>query len=136
MDLFLLKWHYQEKRRCHFMKGRIVEISFDTKNTVYLKQGVKGRDQYRYDGRYPGGNGTYVVGGEYDSFIWLKVFVYALDKCIKIDIKDTVLEVNNRKRVSSQMISTLVENNVGRKIKLDVIGGEVFFPYSQLNLIV
>lgn len=118
------------------MKGRIVEISFDTKNTVYLKQGVKGRDQYRYDGRYPGGNGTYVVGGEYDSFIWLKVFVYALDKCIKIDIKDTVLEVNNRKRVSSQMISTLVENNVGRKIKLDVIGGEVFFPYSQLNLIV
>jgi hypothetical protein len=49
------------------MKGRIVDISFDTMNTVYLKQGVKGRDQYRYDGRYPGSNGTYVVGGAYDS---------------------------------------------------------------------
>lgn len=118
------------------MKGRIVDISFDTKNIVYLKQGVKGRNQYRYDGRYPGGNGTYVVGGEYNSFIWLKVFVYALDKCIKVDIKDTVLQVNNRKRVSGQMINTLVANNVGRKIKLDVIGGKVFFAYSQLNLIV
>lgn len=118
------------------MKGRIVDIKFDTMNTVYLKQGVKGRNQYRYDGRYPGGNGTYVMGGDYDSYIWLKVFVYALDRCVMVDIKNTVLELNNRKRVSSQMINTLVENNVGKKIKLDIVGGEVFFPYSQLNLVV
>jgi hypothetical protein len=118
------------------MKGRIVDISFDTMNTVYIKQGVEGRNQYRYDGRYSGGNGTYVVGGEYDSFIWLKVFVYELDKCILVDIKDTVLEVNSRRRVSGQMINTLVANNVGKKVKLDVIGGKVLFPYSQLNLIV
>ena len=51
------------------MKGRIVDIRFDTTNTIYLKQGVKGKDQYRYDRRYPGGNGTYVVGGDYSSFI-------------------------------------------------------------------
>ena len=38
------------------MKGRIVDIRFDTTNTIYLKQGVKGKDQYRYDRRYPGGN--------------------------------------------------------------------------------
>jgi hypothetical protein len=62
--------------------------------------------------------------------------VYALDKCITVDIKDTVLEVNNRKCVSSQMINTLVANNLGKKIKLDVIGGKVFFSYSQMNLIV
>ena len=37
------------------MKGRIVDIRFDTTNTIYLKQGVKGKDQYRYDRRYPGG---------------------------------------------------------------------------------
>lgn len=118
------------------MKGRIVDISFDTMNTVYLKQGVKGGEQYRYDGRFPGGNGTYVVGGEYDSFIWLKVFVYTLNRCIKVNIKDTVLKVNKRKRVSGQMINTLAANNVGRKIKLDIICGKVIFLYSQLNLIV
>lgn len=116
------------------MKGRIVDISYDTMNTVYLKQGVKGRDQYRYDGRYPGGHGTYVVGGEYDSFIWLKIFVYSMERCVTVDIKDTVLKVNNRKRVSNQMIKTLVKNNVGKKIKLEVIDNEVFFTYSQLEL--
>lgn len=118
------------------MKGRIVDISFDTMNAVYLKQGVKGRDQYRYDRRYPGGNGTYVVGGEYRSYIWLKVFVYSLQQCVVVDIKDTVLEVNNRRRVSDQMIKTLVRNNVGNKIKLDIIGETVSFPYSQLHLVV
>ena len=76
------------------------------------------------------------MGGDYDSYIWLKVFVYALDRCVTVDLKNTVLEYNNRKRVSSQMINTLVENNVGKKIKLDIVGGEVFFPFSQLNLVV
>ena len=118
------------------MKGRIVDISFDTMNAVYLKQGVKGKDQYRYDGRYPGGNGTYVVDGEYNSYIWLKIFVYSLDRCVVFDIKDTVLTVNNRRKVSDKMINTLIRNNVGKKIKLDVIGGEVFLPYSQLHLVV
>ena len=116
------------------MKGKIVDISYDTKNTVYLEQGVKRRDQYFYNDKYSGGNGTYVVGGKYDSFIWLKVFVYELDKCIKVDIKNTILKINNRKRVSSQMINTLVANNVGREIELDVIGGKVCPLYSQLNL--
>ena len=118
------------------MKGRIVDISIYTTNTIYLKQGVKGKDQYRYDRRYPGGNGTYVVGGDYSSFIWLKVFVYTLDRCITVNIKDTVLELNNRKRVSNQMINTLIENNVGKKIKLHIADGKVSFPFSQLNLIV
>lgn len=118
------------------MKGRIVDISFDTMNTIYLKQGVKRREQYRYDGRYPGGNGTYVVGGDYDSFIWLKIFVYTLDQCVTVDIKHTVLELNNRQRVSNLMINTLVNNNVGNKVKFDLVGGEVIVPYSQLNLIV
>lgn len=118
------------------MKGRIVDISFETLNTVYLKQGVKGKDQYRYNRRYPGGNGMYVVGGEYDSYIWLKVYVYELAHCVTVDIKDAVLAANNRHRVSNQMIKKLIKNNVGNKIKLDIIGGEVFFPYSQLDLVV
>ena len=118
------------------MKGRIVDISFETLNTVYLKQGVKGKDQYRYNRRYPGGNGTYVVCGEYESYIWLKVYVYDLAHCVTVDIKDAVLAANNRHRVSNQMIKKLIKNNVGNKIKLDSIDGEVFFPYSQLNLVV
>lgn len=118
------------------MKGRIVKIKFDSMNTAYLKQGVKGRDQHRYEGRYPGGNGTYVVGGDYNSYIWMNVFIYEWNRCVTVDIKNAVLKYNNRKRVSDQMIHTLVENNVGKKIELDVAGGEISFSYSQLNLAV
>lgn len=45
-------------------KGRIVEIEKHQNRGVYIKQGVKGSEQYTYN-NYPGGNGTYVTGGEY-----------------------------------------------------------------------
>lgn len=117
------------------MKGRIVEISFDSLNTVYVKHGVKGGEQYRYDGRYPGGNGTYVMGGEYESYIWLKVYVYEFKRCYCFDIKDMVLELNNRKKVSSKMMNTLVKNNEGKKIRFNFTQGELRPMYSDLNLI-
>lgn len=53
------------------MKGRIVNVSFETQNVVYLTQGIGQEEQYKYDGKFPGGNGTYVTGGEYNSFIML-----------------------------------------------------------------
>lgn len=31
---------------------------------MYIKQGVQGSEQYKYD-KYSGGNGTYVLGEEY-----------------------------------------------------------------------
>jgi|GEM_PF-2984373 len=40
------------------MKGRIVEIEKYQSRATYIKQGIKGYDQYKYD-NYPGGNGTY-----------------------------------------------------------------------------
>ena len=100
---------------------------------MYLKQKVKGKDQHLYDGRYSGGNGTYVVGGEYDSYIWLKVFIYSFNSCVFIDIKDLVLSVNSRSKVSEKMINTLVQKNVGKKVQLDE-NGEPY--YSQLDLVV
>lgn len=39
------------------MKGRIVEIEKHQSRATYIKQGVMGYDQYKYD-NYPGENGT------------------------------------------------------------------------------
>ncbi len=44
-------------------KGRIVEIEKHQNRGVYIKRGVKGSEQYKYS-NYPGGNGTYVTGGD------------------------------------------------------------------------
>lgn len=46
------------------MKGRIVNIEKFQNRATYIKQGIKKPEQYKYD-NYPGGNGTYVTGGEY-----------------------------------------------------------------------
>lgn len=118
------------------MKGRIVNVSFETQNVVYLTQGIGQEEQYKYDGKFPGGNGTYVTGGEYNSFIMLKIFVYDLKKCININIKEIVLQLNKRKRVSGNMIDTLVKNNVGRKVEFDFNDKGIHFSDGALNLIV
>ena len=60
------------------MKGRIVEIEKHQSRITYIKQGVQGYDQYKYD-NYPGGNGTYVTGGEYlGTVLNVKIFVKLL----------------------------------------------------------
>ena len=118
------------------MNGRIVRISFEKKDVVYLTRGINQENRYMFQGRFPGGNGTYDIGGEYNSFIMLKIFVYDLGKSISIDIKENDLLLNNRKRVSSQMIDTLIKNNVGRKVKFYLNDKGIYFPDGELNLIV
>ena len=66
----------------------------------------------------------------------LKIFVYDLEKCININIKEIVLQLNNRKRVSGNMIDTLVKNNVGRKVEFDFNDKGIHFSDGALNLIV
>lgn len=117
------------------MKGRIVDVEFKAVNAVYLMQGIKRKDQWKYDGHLPGGNGTYVTGGEYSSSIIFKIYVYDLEHCISIDVKDEVLRLNRRKRVSDLMIHQLQINNKGKKIRLLLEDGRVAVPYSELNLL-
>ncbi|MBQ9143210.1 MAG: hypothetical protein IJX63_15695 [Lachnospiraceae bacterium] len=118
------------------MKGRIVAVDFNVCRSVYLMQGIKKHSQKKYDGYYPGGNGTYVTGGDYDSSIDVKVFLYDLGRCITFDVKDYVLELNKRKRVSEQMVNKLQKNNVGKKIDVDIDGYSCNIPYHELNLMV
>lgn len=118
------------------MKGRIIAVDFNVCRSVYVMQGVKKHNQKKYDGYYPGGNGTYVTGGEYDSSIDVKVFIYDLGRCLSFDVKDFVLELNNRKRVSEQMVDTIRKNNVGKKIDVYVDGYGCDVPYHELNLVV
>ena len=65
------------------MRGRIVDIIWDVERYVHITQGVKQSQQYKFEGRYPGGCGTYVVGGEYESSVELKIFGYDLNRCIR-----------------------------------------------------
>jgi len=98
------------------MQGRIVDIVWNVDRCVYIKQGVKQSQQPLYEGRYPGGCGTYVVGGECESSVELKIFVYDLNCCIYVDVRDLLLAKNGRKRVSNSLVQQFKEQNVGIKL--------------------
>ena len=106
------------------MKGRIVDVVWNVDRCVYLRQGVKQSQQHMYEGRYPGGCGTYVIGGEYESSVDLKIFVYDLNRCIYIDVKDLLLVTNGRQRISRALVQRFKEKNVGRKVEVNPLNME------------
>lgn len=96
-------------------KGRIVNIEKYQNRAVYLKQGVKGSDQYKYD-NYPGGNGTYVIGGEYyGTVLDVKIFVYDIEKCITFDVYNDILAITGKKKISAKLLLT-IESHEGDKV--------------------
>lgn len=117
------------------MKGRIVEINSTRHEAVYVKSGVKKENQGYYDTHYSGGNGTYAVGGEYwGTTLDVKVFVYDLGHCVTFDIRDNVLQANDKKRVSDKLLNFIIDNNEGKKIDVINDGSNLKLDLSQLSL--
>lgn len=98
-------------------KGRIVNIEKYQSRGVYLKQGVKGSDQYKYN-NYPGGNGTYVTGGEYyGTVLDVKIFLFDFNITVTFDVYDDILAIAGKKKISAQLLS-IIESHEGNKVDL------------------
>ncbi len=117
------------------MKGRIVDLFWDAQTCVYVTQGVKQKDQYKY-ASCPGGFGSYVTGGEYDSYVYVRVYVYDLERCVEFEIKDSLLNLNHRARISNQLVAQVKQKNVGKKISLMKCDTQLGIDLTQLDLIV
>ena len=114
-------------------KGRIVDIEKYQNRAVYLKQGVKGPEQYKYD-KYPGGNGTYVTGGEYyGTILNVKVFVYDFNKCVTFDVYEDILAISGKKKISAQLFS-IIESHEGNKVNVYSDDGNNFLFDSRVLL--
>lgn len=119
-------------------KGRIVDISKSVDSTVWVTQGIKKENQSFYDSNYAGSNGSYVTGGEYGgTSINMKVYVYDLEKSITFDIWRTVLQQNNKKRISSKLLDYVIKKNEGQKINIsfDEDIKKWILPLNELDLI-
>lgn len=116
-------------------KGRIVALDYDTNYETYLCQGIK-KHQQRAWRNYPGGNGTYVIGHTYlGTYLKVKIYVYDLNRCITHDIRDQILYYNKRKKLSKKLLAFL-EQNVGTKVKVTVIGNDAYFDTSDLPYLI
>lgn len=114
------------------MKGRIVEIEKHQSRATYIKQGVKGYDQYKYD-NYPGGNGTYVTGGEYlGTVLNVKIFIYDINRSITFEVYDDILSLAGKKKISPQLLET-IQSHEGDKVDVYTDDGINFsFDASML----
>lgn len=114
-------------------KGRIVNIEKYQSRGVYLKQGVKKPEQYKYD-NYLGGNGTYVTGGEYyGTVLSVKIFVYDFNKCVTFDVYEDILAIAGKKKISAQLLS-IIESHEGDKVDVYSDDGNNFSFDSRVLL--
>jgi hypothetical protein len=91
------------------IKGKVIGVE-NVKNVFNtIVQGVKRRDAHKY--RFPdyrGGNGTYAVGWPtVDHRLDMVVAVGGRLKPVKIDVKDAVLSVNGRSRITGALVAKL-----------------------------
>lgn len=113
-------------------KGRIVNIEKYQSHATYIKQGVKGAEQYKYN-NYPGGNGTYVTGGEYfGTVLNVKIYIYDIEKSIVFDVYEVIRTITGKKRISQKLLQT-IESHEGDKVDIYTEDGyEFFFDVEQL----
>lgn len=117
------------------LKGRIVNVEKNIHQATYLLSGIKKKDQGKY--RYlPGSDGTVVTGSDYfGTTIDVKILVYDYNKCVTFDIRNYVLQVNGKKKISSKLLDYIVESNEGNKVIVEESNGNLRFDYTQLNVL-
>lgn len=115
-------------------RGRIVNIEKYQSRSVYLKQRVKGSDQYKYENN-PGDNGTYVTGGDYYGMVLnVKIKVYDYDKCFTFDVYNDILALTGMKRISAQLLEKIESHN-GEKVDVYTNDGYSFLFDARVLLI-
>ena len=114
-------------------KGRIVEISKYAESISFIKQGVTKDQQYMYENRYPGGNGTYVTGGKYiGTHLNVKIFVYDDDRSYNFDVYDDVKRIKGVKRISAKLLAH-IESHKGAKVNvIEDSSGKYSFDVKQI----
>jgi len=117
------------------LKGRIVNIEKTVHQVTHVLTGIKKKDQLKYR-HLPGSNGSVVTGSEYfGTTVDVKIFLYDYKECVEFDIRDYVLRVNDKKRISSKLLNYIIGANEGEKVVVEEVEGGLRFDFSQLDVI-
>lgn len=117
------------------LKGRIVNIGKTVHQVTRLLTGINKKDQPKYR-HFPGSNGTVVTGSEYfGTTIDVKIFVYDYKECVEFDIRDYVLRVNDKKKISTKLLDYIISANEGQKVVVEEVEDGWRFDFTQLDVI-
>jgi hypothetical protein len=118
----------------NILKGRIVHVEKNVHQVTHLLTGIKQKDQWKYR-HLPGSNGTVVTGSNYNgTTIDVKILVYDYNKCLKFDIRDFVLKINGKTKISSKLLDYIIKSNEGKKVFVKEIDGNIHFDLNQLDV--
>lgn len=96
--------------------------------------GIKKDKQYKYEGKYKGGNGSYCTGFDnYPSELKAKIYVCDLNKYIYLDIKEYALSTNGRVKITDKMVNKLNELNSGKRVYFEFEDGCIVYNISNLS---
>lgn len=91
---------------------------------VNVTTGVKRNEQWKYEEIYKSGYGTYCTGFEnYPSELRARIYICELGRYCYLDIKENVLNINSRVRVTNKMVSRLNELNSGKRVYFEFEDG-------------
>jgi hypothetical protein len=121
-------------------KGRITRIEKSQFTTCELIQGIKKKDQHKFDNsnEYNGSGGSYSSNHITEYYVDLYLTIYGdgnePDKRVAIDIRDTILQSNQIKKISAKKLKQIQDNNVGKKVKFNIEDNKIIFDEGQLLL--
>lgn len=120
----------------HLTNAKIVKIYEDELTSCYLKQGIKGNNQYKYDysKKYKGTNGNYAYGHKTEYSLYVELYIYEYNKYEKFDVRNDILKLNNWERLSKKRLKNIIDNNLNKKVKVAVDGNDIEFDCRQLTI--
>ncbi|MNO53240.1 hypothetical protein D3C76_436780 [compost metagenome] len=117
------------------LKGRIVNIEKNVHQVTHVLTGIKMKDQPKYR-HLPGSHGTVVTGSDYyGTTVDVKIFIFDYRVCVEFDIRDYILRVNGKKKISSKLLDYIISANEGKKINVEEMEDGWRFDFFQLEVI-
>lgn len=117
------------------LKGRIVSIEKTVHQLTHVLTGIKKKDQPKYR-HLPGSHGTVVTGSDYyGTTVDVKIFIFDYKESVEFDIRDYVLRVNDKKKISSKLLDYIISANEGQKVVVEEVEDGWRFDFTQLDVI-
>lgn len=99
---------------------------YNEESGLYITQGIKKNKQSQFErsiqGKGKGSNGSYLMFDSKVTYTFLKLYIYDLDKTIRIDVRQYLKEKYNGRRLTQAFLKKLKEN-IPKKVKVKQVDG-------------
>lgn len=126
---------FNDKIASKNFKAKIVDVKYDTASLTRIVSGIKKGESAPF-GATAGCNGTYRIG--YPEVLReLNIYFRRIDTIgwSTIDVRDTVLSINGREKITSKLIETVKNNIINKEIDILIRSNKYCLADSSILII-